>query len=159
MLNNITFEEIKRQSAGLDFVLEYRVALVNGRILENQNISNDVFRWLERVCQLYLETDECVRSQIRGLFDNDDKLWYLFMFIGKLERTIKSRGDAAILEKALIALSIEDARFDQRDFCLRMSTLLRTGRNAGIETEDIFSRIGALSSVTTREYFTRILER
>src|SRR4051794_35855034 len=127
MSTKLSFETIKRQSADLDFALEYRVALIDGKVLENQNISDAVFGWLEQVCPLYLDSDESVRRQIRAMFDNDDKLWHLFMFIDKLQPSIKSQSDTAVLEKALIALSIEDARFDRRDFSLKLNALLRTG--------------------------------
>jgi hypothetical protein len=144
-------EEIRQEQAQLSFTLPYRVAVVDGKIKEYNQISEEVSRWLNKVCSLYCVSDAATRSEIRGLFSSDDHLWHLFMFVNRIQRQMAASCDAGSFKTALIALSIENGRFDPRDFILELNGLLRAAKNVGIEAASPLREVAELSSPSTRE--------
>ena len=143
----------------LNFHLEYRIKFEGAQIRENHKLQPEIRPWLEDVCAFYLQADEPNRAAIRALFDTDDKLWHLFMLFDELCTSIRQPENQTIAEMAAILLSIEDARFDPRDWELLLNKLVRVSTFAKVDLSAIFAKAAALSNplesngISTRERF------
>lgn len=148
-----SFAELKREFSRFDFRLEYTVATRDGRIVENTNLAPEIEAWIRKACHFYLESSEEVRSAIRNLFDDDHKLWHLFMFTKRLQDKISGSADMDLLILGLTALSIEDCRYDPRDTGLVTRSLLRKAARAGLKVDRALKDIAYASTGTMRTMF------
>jgi hypothetical protein len=149
-------DSIKHEYEKLDFDLEYRVALQDGQIKENREISPDTAQWLEKVSRFYLLSSSDIRQEIRALFDDDDKLWHLFVFVENQADMVTAQDDRDSLELALAALSIEDGRYDTRDSAMLFHKLCRKAIAAGIDMQAVAEEVAALSTPSMRDMLLRV---
>lgn len=142
----ITLDSLRERCAHLPFRLDYRIKLEDNQIKENHQSSEEITAWLHDASVFYLQAGSADRESVRALFDDDDKRWHLFILFGRLCDSIRQPHDEPHAEKAAIMLSIEDARFDPRDWQMHLRRLVRACTAAQVHLAPVLLKAAALSN-------------
>lgn len=102
------------------------------------------------LCRFYLETSSEQRARIRTwISDKEGLLNRCLGYVHKVSKQIHSVEDGEWLRIGLAAASIENCRFDYRDFLLALAELYVTAEEAGLDPRGEFKAVATLSSKKT----------
>ena len=106
---------------------------------------------LDKICGLYLSTDNSNREAMREYIDGRRSLLLaLNRHIGWCSRRVKVKADREVLRRGLAAVSLQDNRLDFRDNYLALGSLYLDSVEAGVIPSVDFYKVGLLSSARSR---------
>jgi hypothetical protein len=112
-----------------------------------EGVLDGVDTFLNELCDFYSAATKEQRRAMRDSLGNNRKiLYYIYGYIGRVERQLKATRDHSWLRKGLAAASLENARVDYRDLSMALGELAKTAAEAGIDPFPYFQEAAALSS-------------
>lgn len=128
---------------------EFRKSISKTPLAEGQIDEQD--EWVLRLAGEYLESTAPQRHEIREMFADEDAQWYLLLIVDRLcER--RWTEDRDWLGSGLAVLSIQNRRFDPRDFITRAENLYQRAKKEGLDPSARFREIARISR-DEKDYF------
>jgi len=105
---------------------------------------------LRRLCEFYLQATPDERARIRTAVSAQQGVPNrLLGYVYEAARQLRATADRQWLRLGLAAASIEDCRFDYRDFLLAVSELYVAAEETGIHPRATFQKVARMSSTQT----------
>jgi hypothetical protein len=103
---------------------------------------------LSAACHFYETASPDDRQQLRRLLPSEIHEQLVWRFVPRLVASFTETGNTATLHLALVALSLDDNRWDYRDTFVHLGTLYRTALSFQLDPMHYFREVAAISNPT-----------